>query len=219
MLILKWYYLLCNNIKYSPPEWHSRAGVQNGGIFLKKSILVLLLLLKKPMLQNNFSYAVFIGRFQPFHIGHMSVVEKILTQFPRLLLIIGSANESETSKNPWTLEEREEMIRASIPVIMQEKIDIAWLDDVPEDRVWWEKLRNLISNYAGIQANTTNNTQWSCILFTGNEWVADICRDHTITTEWIQYSIDISGSEIREKMRKGEDVSKNVLFDPQNYFI
>jgi len=81
------------------------------------------------------------------------------------------------------------------------------LDDVENDDNWCENLKLLTLNYKQIT------------VFTGNKWVADICRDHTITTEWIQYSIDISGSEIREKMRKGEDVSKYVLFDTQNYFI
>lgn len=159
------------------------------------------------MLQNNFSCAVFIGRFQPFHIGHMNVVEKILTQFPRLLLIIGSANKSKTSKNPWTLEEREEMIRASIPLELQKNIDIAGLDDVKDDDIWCENLQRL----------TMKDKQIT--VFTGNEWVKSICERHNIQTEWIQYSIDISGSEIRDMMKKSEDVRKYILFDPQNYFI
>lgn len=55
----------------------------------------------------------------------MSIVEKILSQdFERLLLIIGSADKFGTDENPWTLQEREAIIRASIPLELQEKIDI-----------------------------------------------------------------------------------------------
>ncbi len=68
--------------------------------------------------------AVFLGRFQPFHIGHMSIVEGILTDYQRLILVIGSAEKSGTDENPWTLQEREEIIRASIPLELQERMDI-----------------------------------------------------------------------------------------------
>lgn len=68
--------------------------------------------------------SVFLGRFQPFHIGHYSIVEKILTEYERLMLVIGSAEKSGTDENPWTLQEREEIIRASIPLELQERMDI-----------------------------------------------------------------------------------------------
>ena len=66
----------------------------------------------------------------------MSIVEKIFqNDFERLLLIIGSADKSGTDENPWNVQEREEIIRASIPLELQEKIDIASLADVPDDDV------------------------------------------------------------------------------------
>jgi ATP sulfurylase len=45
-------------------------------------------------------------------------------------------------------------------------------------------------------------------LFTGNEWVRDICEKQGIKTEWIEYDIDISGTRIRQMIRKGENVLK-----------
>ena len=46
------------------------------------------------------------------------------------------------------------------------------------------------------------------ILFMGNEWVRDICARHDIQTDWIDsYTIDISGTKIREMIRNKEDVS------------
>ena len=144
--------------------------------------------------------AVFLWRFQPFHIGHMSIVDKIFqSDFERLLLIIGSSDKSWTDENPWTLQEREEIIRASIPLELQEKIDILWLDDVPDDDVWCENLKQLFAE--------------EVILFTGNEWVRDICERQGITTDWIIPTIDISATKIREMIRKWEDVSQwtNIL--------
>lgn len=96
----------------------------------------------KPIKLKNL--AVFLGRFQPFHIGHYSIVEKILAEHERLILIIGSAEKSGTEENPWTLQEREAIIRASIPLELQERMDIVGLDDVPDDDEWGENLKNLI---------------------------------------------------------------------------
>ena len=139
--------------------------------------------------------AVFLWRFQPFHIGHMSIVDKIFqNDFERLLLIVGSSDKSWTDENPWTLQEREEIIRASIPLELQEKIDILWLDDVPDDDVWCENLKQLFAE--------------EVILFTGNEWVRDICERQGITTDWITPTIDISATKIREMIKQGEDVSQ-----------
>ncbi len=55
----------------------------------------------------------------------MSIVDQIFSDgYERLLIIIGSAEKSGTDENPWTLQEREEIIRASIPIELQEKLDI-----------------------------------------------------------------------------------------------
>lgn len=139
--------------------------------------------------------AVFLWRFQPFHIGHMSIVDKIFqNDFERLLLIIGSADKFGTDENPWNVQEREGIIRASIPLELQEKIDIALLADVLDDDVWCENLKALLPP--------------EVTLFTGNEWVRSICERHEIQTDWIEsYDIDISGTKIREMIKKGENIS------------
>ncbi len=168
--------------------------------------------------------AIFLWRFQPFHIGHYSIVEKILTEYKRLMLVIGSAEKSGTDENPWTLQEREEIIRASIPLELQERMDIVWLDDVPDDDIWCENLKALTSPVIARNEMTTRSREWiaspstssgsqwqgitSLTLITGNEWVRDICARHGIQTEWIDsYEIDISGTRIREMIQRGEDVS------------
>lgn len=53
---------------------------------------------------------VFIGRFSPFHIGHAEVLKRALTLSEKVLVIVGSANQPRTTKNPWTAAERGKMI-------------------------------------------------------------------------------------------------------------
>ena len=53
-----------------------------------------------------------LGRFQPFHFGHLELIKSILNDRIKPLICIGSAQYSQTDDNPFTAEEREEMIRA-----------------------------------------------------------------------------------------------------------
>lgn len=58
----------------------------------------------------DFEYLVFIGRFQPFHEGHKKVIEEALTLAEKVIVLTGSAFQPRTIKNPWTTEERNQMI-------------------------------------------------------------------------------------------------------------
>lgn len=54
--------------------------------------------------------ALFPGRFQPFHKGHLMVVQEILGEYDEVVIVVGSAQEGFTCKNPFTAGERIEMI-------------------------------------------------------------------------------------------------------------
>ncbi|MDI9645383.1 MAG: nicotinamide-nucleotide adenylyltransferase [Archaeoglobales archaeon] len=58
--------------------------------------------------------ALIFGRFQPFHLGHVKVVEWALQKFDELVLLIGMADESHTFQNPFTAGERIWMIREGL---------------------------------------------------------------------------------------------------------
>jgi len=55
---------------------------------------------------------VLIGRFSPFHKGHAELLERAISLSRRVLIIIGSADQPRTIKNPWTVDERKDMILA-----------------------------------------------------------------------------------------------------------
>lgn len=61
---------------------------------------------------KKYDTAVFIGRFQPLHIGHQHVIDEALKLAERVLVLIGSAETARSVKNPFTFEEREHMLRA-----------------------------------------------------------------------------------------------------------
>lgn len=55
-----------------------------------------------------------IGRFQPFHLGHIHCVQHILSKLPEVIVAIGSAQFSHTLHNPFTAGERITMIRLAL---------------------------------------------------------------------------------------------------------
>ncbi|MEM3596417.1 MAG: adenylyltransferase/cytidyltransferase family protein, partial [Candidatus Bathyarchaeia archaeon] len=56
---------------------------------------------------------LYVGRFQPFHLGHLEVVRSILNRADELIIAIGSSQYSHTRRNPFTAGERVTMIRES----------------------------------------------------------------------------------------------------------
>jgi len=49
---------------------------------------------------------VYVGRFQPFHLGHLNVIRDILKEVEEIVIVIGSAQYSHLVNNPFTAGER-----------------------------------------------------------------------------------------------------------------
>jgi bifunctional NMN adenylyltransferase/nudix hydrolase len=56
--------------------------------------------------------AVYVGRFNPFHLGHAYVLEQALKTHKLVIVLVGSAHQARTPKNPFTFAERKDMIES-----------------------------------------------------------------------------------------------------------
>jgi nicotinamide-nucleotide adenylyltransferase len=65
-------------------------------------------------LDRNRHRGLLIGRYQPFHLGHLHCIQHILTKIPEVIIAIGSAQFSHTLHNPFTAGERITMIRLAL---------------------------------------------------------------------------------------------------------
>lgn len=61
------------------------------------------------MNKKHKKYTLFIGRWQPFHLGHKYIIDKALKQGKNVAIAIRDTELSE--KNPYTVEQRDEMIK------------------------------------------------------------------------------------------------------------
>lgn len=85
-----------------------------------------------------FDVAVFVGRFQPWHNGHLKVFSGAMEHTQNALILVGSANHSRTTRNPLNWFEREEIIQHSLDDAgFLGSTEIMPLDDAPYDLPKW----------------------------------------------------------------------------------
>lgn len=88
-----------------------------------------------------YDLAVCIGRFQPFHRGHAAVLREALAQARRCLVLLGSACQARTPAQPWTWQERAEMLLQALPEELRERVDLQPLRDHHAEQRWADSVR------------------------------------------------------------------------------
>ncbi len=103
-------------------------------------------------MSGEYDVLVFIGRFQPFHKGHLKVVTQALSEASNLLILCGSANQPRSYRNPWLVPEREQMIRACLSADDQSRVIVQALeDDAYNDKAWVDNVRLVVEKAVGSQ--------------------------------------------------------------------
>jgi len=97
---------------------------------------------------------LYIGRFQPYHLGHQAVLEKIAGEVEEIVIVIGSAQESHTPENPFTGGERMEMIYAALGESdLRERCYVTPLQDIQRNSVWVSHLQSMVPGFDAVYSN------------------------------------------------------------------
>ena len=94
-----------------------------------------------------------IGRFQPFHLGHLEALHFALSKVNKLWIGLGSSNKSVEKNNPFSAEERKEMILSSIDDSMKNKISVYFIPDLDNHVKWIEKIDTIVPKFDIIFSN------------------------------------------------------------------
>jgi nicotinamide-nucleotide adenylyltransferase len=96
--------------------------------------------------------ALFIGRFQPFHNGHLEVIREIAREFIPIV-VIGSAEVSHTINDPFTAGERYLMISESLKSEGITEFAIIPIMDVNRYGIWVSHITTLVPTFDVVIAN------------------------------------------------------------------
>ncbi|OQY65510.1 hypothetical protein B6D29_03705 [Microgenomates bacterium UTCPR1] len=111
----------------------------------------------------HFKTALIIGRFQPFHLGHLYLLKKTLKISDKVKIAVGSATIYDEN-NPLDYKTREQIIKA---VFYKEKsedrlLNVVPLDDFPDDKEWLSETIRLAGDFDVVVSN--------------NEWTVEIMK-------------------------------------------
>lgn len=142
---------------------------------------------------------LYVGRFQPFHNGHKSVVEEALKHCDRLIIAVGSSQESRTKKNPFTFEERRELIWRSLKGL-NERVLIIPLPDrefYGDDCTWGQYVLDQVETQCGHRPTINFEGEEACRSF----WFEGINIERVVLDRTI---IPCSATEVRNALRSGD---------------
>ena len=94
-----------------------------------------------------------IGRFQPFHLGHLAALRFALPKVDKLWLGLGSSNKPMEKNNPFSTEERKKMILSSIDDSIKNKISIFPIPDLDNHVKWIQNIDTIVPDYEIIFSN------------------------------------------------------------------
>lgn len=88
-------------------------------------------------MDKHYDVCVFIGRLEPPHKGHLATIIEAFNHADSVLVVLGSHQSARTIKNPWTTEERMQMIIDSIPLELQKRISFVGAEDYMYSDAEW----------------------------------------------------------------------------------
>ena len=134
-----------------------------------------------------------IGRFQPFHLGHLEAIRFALSKVDELFIGIGSSNKPNEKNNPFTADERKEMILTSVDESISKKIQIYFIPDLDDHVKWIENIDSFIP-YFDIVFTNDQLTQ-SLYSKLGKKIIPVPFKDREV----------LSGTNIRNKILSDQD--------------
>lgn len=97
---------------------------------------------------EKYDVAIFCGRFQPFHKGHSQALKKALIYSDQVVVLVGSSKAAPTIKNPFTFDQRRQMIEACLTSSERSRTAILPLrDHFYSEDLWLSEFQEKVSGY------------------------------------------------------------------------
>ena len=146
-----------------------------------------------------------IGRFQPFHLGHLEALKYALSNVEKLWVGLGSSNKPLEKNNPFSAEERKEMILSSIDNSISSRIKIFSIPDVENHKKWIEKIDTIVPKFD--------------IIFTNDDLTEFLYSKRGTKVKRIPFTQRnvLSGTYIRDRIRSDQEWESLVPIGTRNF--
>lgn len=138
---------------------------------------------------NLDSRGLMIGRFQPFHKGHLDLAKQILQNSEELIIAIGSAQFNYSYTDPFTAGERATMAHAAL---VEAKLDMSRCYIIPivndeNNAQWFAHLKSMVPSFE--------------VIYSGNDFVSVLlkCQAEVLRPKFSKKKI-YNGTYIRKLM-------------------
>ena len=138
--------------------------------------------------KDEVQYGLFIGRCQPFHLGHQAVINEMMLDGKKPIIMLGSANKRD-DRNPLHVYEREELIKIIFP---NNEVDIIPLNDYDDWESWFNELY--------IRLNEITDPYNICLYYHNKEEDRQTFeyKDHIYNNEFYTKIFEIEGFKTKE---------------------
>ncbi len=179
-------------IDYSKAIWKKLLNIKLSTLF-KDNIV-------HPMRNKN-GIALFIGRFQPLHHGHIYVIKQILKSKNLLKIGIGSSQLSHTLNDPFTSEERKMFLKKSLEKrkILSSSYKIFDIPDIFNAAKWVDHVISIVGEFNSVYSNS--------------DWVRELFSNKGINVEKkiSIFKSKFSAQNIRRLISKNDKKWKNLV--------
>ncbi len=137
--------------------------------------------------------ALLIGRFQPFHKGHLIIIKKILSEVNELIIVVGSSQHRDAVDNPFSADQRVEMIKRVLDSEGISRYQVYKVPDIGDDDLYPGHVMEHVPRFD--------------VVYSGNSLVQrlfGVAGKEVRKINLIKRD-EYSGTEIRRRMASGEE--------------
>lgn len=149
---------------------------------------------------SKYKLGFIIGRFQPFHNQHLALLTEALSIADKVVICVGSVGQERSIKNPFTFEERVQLIKISLESDQLSRVVFEGIEDTGTDEVWFDSICEAV-----IDNIYEDSVQGDIVLVGHKKDDSSYYLNHFPNFEYHEFysSSDLGATDIRDAWYKG----------------
>jgi len=181
------------SIDYSKKIWKKILTMDINNLFKKKNDRIID--------DNTKNIALFIGRFQPLHHGHIYILRNILKTYKSVKIGIGSSQISNTKNDPFSSKERKNFLTLALKKrrISSTRYKIFNIPDIFNAKAWVEHVITIVGEFDSVYSNS--------------DWIRELFqkKGYKVEKKIEIFKKKFNANNIRNLIAKDNSIWKNLV--------